>query len=119
MENSTLRQSGRGPQTNWMLAGCVLDWLELPGRSDLMKGKAQQKMKSVESSTTKLTKAAGYKSLADHVNAKLHLKWTSKEAKSPFVDSCERQFDHPPSFRATVKEVIHIVDIERARRVDC
>ena len=84
MENSALRQSGRGPQTNWMLASCVLDWLELPGHGDLMKGKAQQKMKSVESSTTKLTKAAGYKSMADYVNAKLHLKWTAKEAKSRF-----------------------------------
>jgi hypothetical protein len=67
-----------------MLASCVLDWLELPGHGDLMKGKAQQKMKSVESSTTKLTKAAGYKSMADYVNAKLHLKWTAKEAKSRF-----------------------------------
>jgi hypothetical protein len=51
MENSALRQSGRGPQTNWMCTWLVgITW---PCRFD--EREAQQKLKSIESSTSKLT----------------------------------------------------------------
>jgi len=83
---STRKPSGRGAKTTWAQSQAMVEWLEMPPGNNfkIINGKGSEVVGSVIPGV-KITKAAGYKDIADYVNEKCGTKWTQKEGESRFT----------------------------------
>jgi hypothetical protein len=80
-----MMKNGRTCATTWHQRVAMLDWLELPPGTNLkvILGQSTNDLKLVVAGA-KVSKAAGFKDMADYVNQKCGTKWTGNNAQSRF-----------------------------------
>jgi hypothetical protein len=78
-------KNGGACATTWHQRVAMLDWLELPPgiKLKVILGQSTNDLKLVVAGS-KVSKAAGFKDMADYVNQKCGTKWTGNNAQSRF-----------------------------------